>query len=269
MKKFLVLGFLGLMCACTTVDSGYEAPIVSYGETDMTKVLGEGVHWGLSYLWVDTPDYEIRNKPLIVKSIYFDNNNMKLPVTIAIYYNPIKGKTNYLHKNVGPDYQNDKLKALIDGALAKTIPQYSAEDLNIKDKAIAEKAILRLLQAEAKKIYVEVTDVQFSHVGIPDEVAEQAKRTAVQIGKNELATKMEAEKVSIAKAKVAEAQGNYDAGILNAKTQDLLSQPRMLEKLKIDNERIMWEGFKEHGHSPFGENNIFGQTNPTMLLNRK
>ena len=271
MKKFLALAFLGAtMFACTTVDSGYEAPIVSYGETDMTQTLGEGVHWGLSYLWIDTPDYNIRNQTMVISETYFDNNNMKLPVKVTVYYNPVKGKTNYLHKNVGPDYEEVKLKALIEGALAKVIPQYTAQDLNIKSRSDAEASIKKILQTEAKKIYVDVTDVQFSKVGIPGAVSQLAEETAVQIGKNELAEKMEAEKISLSKAKVAEAQGNYDAGVLNAKTQDLLSQPRMLEKLRLDNEKIMWEGYAEHGHSPFGSNNWFGMTgNPTVMLNKK
>ena len=67
------------------------------------------------------------------------------------------------------------------------------------------------------------------------------------------------------------AQGNYDAGVLNAKTQDLLSQPKMLEKQRIDNERIMWEGYAKTGKSPFGENNIFGGANgnnPMLMLQR-
>lgn len=103
---------------------------------------------------------------------------------------------------------------------------------------------------------------------IPNGISQLAEQTAVQIGRNELASKKEAEQVSLAKAKVAEAQGNYDAGILNAKTKDLLSQPKMLQLQQIENERIMWEGFKVHGKSPFGQNNIFGNSNPNLLLNR-
>lgn len=81
----------------------------------------------------------------------------------------------------------------------------------------------------------------------------------------------EAEQVALAKAKVAAAQGDYDAGVLNAKTQDLLSQPKMLEKQRIDNERIMWTGYAKTGKSPFGENNIFGgsgNSTPMLMLQR-
>jgi regulator of protease activity HflC (stomatin/prohibitin superfamily) len=274
MRKIIIIGALVLaagLTSCTTVESGHEAPIVAWGgETDMNQTLGEGIHYGISYLWNDTPEYLIRNTTVTIKDKYYDAGDMETPVTVTVYYNPIKGKTNYLHKNVGPDYLESRLTPLIQGALAKVIPQYTAQNLNKVSRAEAEKKIKEILQKETPKIYIAVTDVQFSKVGIPDAVAELAKETAVQVGRNELAEKLEAEKVSLAKAQVAEAQGNYDAGVLNAKTKDILSQPKMLEMMRIENERLMWEGFKKHGHSPFGENNIFGTSqSPTLLLQKK
>jgi len=274
MKKFLLLNCvltLSMLVSCTSVDSGHEAPVISWGgETDMNQTLGEGIHYGLNYIWDETPEYEIRNQTITIADKYYDANDMELPVTVTVYFNPIKGKTNYLHKNVGPDYKDIKLTPIIKGALAKVIPQYSAQNLNRTSRGVAEKKIKEILLKESPKIYIEVTDVQFSKVGIPFAVAELAKETAVQIGRNELAEKLEAEKVSLAKAKVAEAQGDYDAGVLNAKTKDILSQPKMLEMMRIENEKIMCEGFKAHGQSPFGENNIYGSNqNPTLLLQRK
>lgn len=271
MKRFFGLAVAVLMMtSCTSVDSGFEAPVVSYGgETDMTSTLGEGMHYGFNFLWDSTPDYEIRNQALTIKDTYFDANDMELPVTVTVYFNPIKGKTNYLHKNVGPDYKDGKLRPIIAGALAKVIPQYSAQNLNKVSRAEAEKKLKAILTNESPKIYIEVTDVQFSKVGIPSAVANLAKETAVQIGRNELASKLKAEKVARAEAQVAEAQGNYDAGVLNAKTKDILSQPKMLEMMKIENERIIAEGFKIHGKSIYGTNNYFGASAPVILKNLK
>ena len=45
----------------------------------------------------------------------------------------------------------------------------------------------------------------------------------------------------------------------------------MLEKQRIDNERIMWTGYAKTGKSPFGENNIFGgsgNSTPMLMLQR-
>lgn len=260
MKKVFGLSLtVLLLTACTGVDSGFESPIISYGgETDMTQVLSEGMHYGINYIWDDTPEYEIREQTMTIEDTYFDNNDMSTPVTVVIYFNPIKGKTNYLHKNVGPDYSHTKLDPIARGALAKVIPHYTAQDLNKNKRDEAEIKLKEILAKEANTIYVNIARVQFTKVGIPAAVAKIAQETAVQIGRNELASKKEAQKISEGKAKVAEAQGNYDAGVLNAKTKDIMSSPKMLEMMRIENERIMAEGYKLHGKSFYGTNNIFG-----------
>lgn len=59
------------------------------------------------------------------------------------------------------------------------------------------------------------------------------------------------------------------AAVLKAQAKDLLSQPKMIELQRVENERIMWEGYKAHGKSPFGEHNIFGGDKmPSLLLNK-
>lgn len=270
MKRFLGLVVFFMIASCTSVDSGFEAPIVSYGgETNMTTTLGEGMHYGLNYIFDSTPDYEIRNQTLTIEDTYFDKNDMEVPVIVTVYYNPQKGKTNYLHKNIGPDYKESRLTPILKGSLAKVIPQYSAQNLNKISRAEAEKTLKRILIVEAGKIYIDVTEVQFTKVGIPKAVAKLATETAVQIGRNELASKKEEEQKNLANAKIAEAKGNYEAGVLNAKTKDILSQPKMLEMMRIENERILAEGYKAHGKSIYGTNNYFGASAPVILKNLK
>src|SRR5690606_9393646 len=95
-KILLITLSLFLTISCTSVDSGFEAPIVSFGgETNMSKTLGEGLHWGFNYLWDETPEYEIREQTLALEEVYFDKNDMKTPIGVTVYFNPIKGKTNY------------------------------------------------------------------------------------------------------------------------------------------------------------------------------
>lgn len=277
MKKLLLLGVMSLalsstLTSCTTVETGHEAAVISWGgQTDMSETLTEGVHWGFGYLFNDTEEYVVREQTYNYAITLNDRNDMKTPVEVVVYYQPQKGKVNKLHSLVGPDYKDEKLKAFISSVVGKVIPQYTAQEINKTKRSEVEHKLTQLLDQEAKAIYVNVPRVNFTKVGIPGAVSELAEQTAVQLSRNELATKKEAEQTALAKAKVAEAQGNYDAGVLNAKTQDLLSQPKMLEKQRIDNERIMWEGYAKTGKSPFGENNIFGGTgsgNPMLMLQR-
>ena len=89
-------------------------------------------------------------------------------------------------------------------------------------------------------------------------MAKLAEETSVQEGRNKLAEKKEAEQVALAKARVAEAQGEYDAAKLQAKTKDILSQPKMLKLMELDIEKTYAEGYLKHGHSKYGDNNVFG-----------
>ena len=277
MKNLFKIGLFAIIMSltatsCTSVGTGEEAAIVSYGgQTNMSQTLPEGLHWGLNYLWDNTVPYVVREQTYNYSVQLNDKNDMTTPVELVVYFQAQKGKVNRIHSLVGQDYKDEKLKAFIASVVGKVIPQYAAQDINKFKRAEVEQKITQLLAKEAAAIYVNVPRVNFTKVGIPAGVEKVATAIAVQLSNNTLAEKKEAEQVALAKAKVAQAQGDYDAGVLNAKTQDLLSQPKMLEKQRIDNERIMWSGYAKTGKSPFGENNIFGGatgSNPILMLQR-
>lgn len=69
------------------------------------------------------------------------------------------------------------------------------------------------------------------------------------------------------KEKVARAQGDYEAALLEAKTKEALSQPKMLELYRAETERT----WAEKGVSPYGTNNtiIVGKPDQNLLLNLK
>ena len=265
---FMLLMVVLFAVSCTTIDTGHEAPIVSWGgKTNMERTLNEGVHYGLNYLWDKTPEYDVREQTVTYDVTLNDKNDMETPVSVVVYFKPISGKTNYLHSLVGKDYVDAKLTPFISSAVGKVIPQYSAQEINKFSREQVERDIVNILKDNASAIYVEIIRVNFTKVTIPRTVAKLAEQTAEQIAKNELASKKEEEQVNLAKARVAAAQGEYEAAQLEAKTRDILSQPKMLEMQRIDNERIMWEGYAKTGKSPFGENNIFGEV-PMIIKNK-
>jgi regulator of protease activity HflC (stomatin/prohibitin superfamily) len=63
--------------------------------------------------------------------------------------------------------------------------------------------------------------------------------------------------------KVALAKGNYEAALYDAKTKEILSQPKLLELYRAETERV----WAEKGKSPYGQNNVFGSTSG-IFLNR-
>lgn len=247
-----------LLTSCATVDSGHKGVKVSWGgETDLEHVYPEGMDAGLNWIFDDMVEYDVREKTMTHKFEFNDANNMTTTVELALDYrlNPLK--VNLLHSQI-TDVETKIIKTL-KSAGKEVVPQYSAVDLNKHKRTEAEEKLSKIISEELPDFYVEFRRIQMTDVDIPQKVAELAEQTAVQIGKNELASKKKAEQEFLADAKVAEAQGNYDAAILNAKTKDLLSQPKMIELQRVENEKLMWEGFKQHGKSPYGNNNVFGE----------
>lgn len=72
-----------------------------------------------------------------------------------------------------------------------------------------------------------------------------------------VAAQAEAEKL------VAVAKGKFEAAEYEAREKELLSQPKLLDLYKAETERI----WAQSGVSPYGTNNVFGQTSG-ILLNR-
>lgn len=256
-KLFFLALAIFTITSCTTVDSGHKGVEVSWGgETNLNTIYPEGMNGGLHWVWDDMIEYDVRQKTMVQKFEFNDKNNMVTNVELSLDYNLDASKVNLLHMQI-TDVETKIIKTL-KSAGKEVVPQYSAVELNITKRVEAEAALAKALSTELPEFYIQFARVQMTDVDIPTPVAALAEQTAVQIGRNELASKKEAEQVALAKAKVAEAQGNYDASILNAKTKDLLSQPKMIELQKVENERIMWEGYAKHGNSPYGNNNMFG-----------
>jgi len=265
MKNSIVLLLFIALIGCTSVDPGHKGVEVSWGgKTNMSTVYSEGMSMGLHWMFDDLVEYDVREKTLVKKFEFNDKNNMLTPVQISIDYKLQGNNVNKIHSTIGKDQLDMKILTTLSSAAKEVIPQYSAVELNLGKRDIAEKAILAILQAEFPDFYVDCSRVRITDVDIPKAVADLAEQTAVQLGRNELASKKEAEQVALAKAKVAESQGNYDASQLDVKTKQLMSQPAVLELYQAETERI----WAQKGVSPYGSNNVFG-TVPGLLLNRK
>lgn len=257
MKKLIYLLLAIATISCTSVNSGHKGVEVSWGgKTNMDQVYPEGMHYGLNWIFDDMVEYDVKEHTATHKFQFNDKNDMRVDVTIALDYKLVPDKVNFIHSTITDI--DTKISTSLSSAAKETVPQYSAVELNKHKREAAELNLSAILSKELPEFYVEFKRIRITDVDIPDGISKLAEETAVQIGKNELASKKEAEQVALAKARIAEAEGEYQASILQAKTRDILSQPKMLELQRVENERIMWEGYKAHGHSPFGNNNMYG-----------
>lgn len=261
MKQFILILFAGLVFTqCTTVDSGSKGVEVSWGgETNMTEIYPEGVHYGLHWLVDDMIEYDCREKTVVEKLEFNDLNSMSTPVEIAVDYSYDPAKVNRLHTQIADI--DAKLNKTIKSAAKEVIPSYSAVDLNLHKRQEAEARLGKILAEEFPAFFCKFARVQITDVDLPKEVAAQATKTAEQIGKNKLAAEMKSEQEGKAAALVAIAKGRYEAAQYDAKSAELLSTPSNL-KLKELEVQMKWA---ENGVSPYGENNVFGGQTPTIF----
>lgn len=254
MKKSIAFAMAAaILTSCTTVDSGHKGVEVSWGgETNKNMVYPEGMDVGLHWVWDDMVEYDVREKTLTQKFEFNDKNSMVTQVELALDYRLDPAKVNLLHSEI-TDVETKIIKTL-KSAGKEVVPQYSAVELNITKRAEAEALLGKVIAEELPEFYVEFARIQMTDVDIPKAVADLAEQTAVQLGRNELASKKEAEQKNLAAAKVAKAKGDYEAAEFDVKTKDLMSQPKLLALYMAETERV----WAEKGVSPYGSNNVFG-----------
>lgn len=262
MKNKLVIFVVGLFifASCTSVESGHKGVRVEWGgATDMSQVYPEGMYTGISWLWDDMLEYDVRENTTVMNLAFNDKNDMLTNIVVAVDWNLDPDKVNVFHKEV-KDLQI-KIEKSISSAAKEVVPQYGAVDLNKNARVEAEEKLKKILTDEFSSFYVQFKRANFTDIDIPEGISKLAEETAVQIGRNQLAEKKEAEQIALAKAKVAEAQGNYEAELLNDKTKALQSKPQYLELFKAQTDR-MWA---EKGVSPWGINNVFGTSSTAVI----
>lgn len=261
MKKVLLVLVAALtIVSCTTVDSGHKGVEVSWGgETNMSLVHPEGMNGGFHWIFDNMIQYDVREKTMVEKFEFNDKNNMLTGVEIALDYNLNPSKVNQLHVGIN-DYETKILKTLKSTA-KEVVPQYSAIELNITKRNEAEEKLAKILSEELPEFFIEFARVQMTDVDIPMAVSALAEQTAKQIGKNELATKMKAEKESLAEAQIAEAKGKFEAAEFDFKRKELLSDPKLL-KLKQIEVDMQWA---KKGVSKYGNNNMFGVQGASVI----
>lgn len=239
--------------SCTTVDSGHAGVEVSWGgETNMKAVYNEGMSTGLHWIWDDMIEYDVREKTLVRTFEFNDKDNMVTKVELSLDYKLDRTKVNFIHKEIS-DIETKILKTL-KSAGKEVVPQYSAIELNITKRNEAESKLANIIAEELPEFYVTFARLQMTDVDIPLAVSQLATETAVQLGRNELAKKKEAEQTALAKAAVAKSKGLFEASEYDVKTKKLMSQPAVLRLYEAETDR-KWA---EKGVSRYGNNNVFG-----------
>ncbi len=235
--------------ACTSVGSGRKGVEVSWGgKTNLEKVYSEGLVWGVNWIWDDMVEYDVREKTMVEKFEFNDKNNMLTGVELSLDYNLNPEKVNLLHVRIN-DFETKIVKTLKSSA-KEVVPQYTASELNLTKRQEAEDKLSTILSEELPEFYIDFARVQLTDVDIPSQIAKTAEATAKQLELNKLALE-----------KAQEAENNFKAAEWDAKTKDVLSQPKMLKLYELE----LQEKWIQKWDGSFGDNNVFGAEGTSIL----
>lgn len=255
MKKlfYLLIGVL-LLTSCTTVDSGHKGVKISWGgKTDMTKIYPEGMDSGVSWIWNSMEEYDCREQTMTLSGEFLDYDGLDTHIEVILYYAPDPATVNQLHQKIGPDYET-RLAGIFKSGVKTVVAQHQALKLNREERDIAEKKMGTVLDEKLHSMYLLFKRVEITDVDLPDKISNMIVAAKEQDEKNNLAEKKELEQKYLAEAQIARAKGEYEAAVFDAKTKDILAQPKILKLKELE---IQMEWAKK-GISPYGNNNVFG-----------
>jgi regulator of protease activity HflC (stomatin/prohibitin superfamily) len=266
---FLLVGTMFISCA--DVNNGERGVVYRPygGGLDKDNVYEEGTVFGISWLWNDMIEYNVRQQTMHVEVQLLDKNSMDVPVTMSVLLRPIPSKIGYLHEDKGLDYLESFCLPVATGVLKDVVGTYTAQELvtSARDKAQLE------IQTKLSSIYatnhIQCDGVIITDIDLPDAITKAIEAKQVQEERNLFSEKKRTEEVNLAAAAVAKAEGAAKVKVIEAKAQAeyirsvqsaLATSPQYVELEKVK----QWKG-------DFGTGNVFGGGMPfiNVLSNSK
>ncbi|MDP2667346.1 MAG: prohibitin family protein [Nitrosopumilaceae archaeon] len=244
----IALIVIGVITAASVkiVDSGHRG-VLLYWSAVNTAVppLQEGLHFVTPFA-NEVINIEVRTLKVDRSTTSASKDLQTVSTTVTVNYRPSPESVHHLYQNLGLDYQNRIIQPAIDETVKQITAKYNAEELITKRplvKSDIEEAIRERLNAfNILTDVISITDFQFSPLfaqAIESKV--EAEQNALR-AENDLrriqveAQQREAQAQGVAKANIAEAQGEAEAiRIIN---EALAQNPNYLEWLKAQR----WDG---------------------------
>ncbi len=228
------------------VDAGHRGVLLHWGavETNVPP-LGEGLHFVTPFA-DDVINMEVRTLKYVQSTTAETNDLQTVTTTVTVNYHPSKESVHLLYQDLGPDYENRVIQPAIEETVKQVTATYNAEELITKRplvKADIEQSIIdRIHGFRVTTEVVSITDFKFSTtfsnaVEAKVEAEQKALEAENQLRRIQVEAKQqEAISQGIAKANIAEAEGEAEA--INIINDALAQNPQYLEWLKTQR----WDG---------------------------
>lgn len=228
------------------VDAGHRGVLLHWNAVDLTSPpLEEGLHFVVPFQ-DQVVNMEVRTL-LFVKGTASASKDLQTVTTeVTVNFAPDPNSINILYKEVGLNYQNRIIAPAVEEVVKQVTANYNAEELITKRAQVKNdiefEITKRLNIFNIQTQVISITDFQFSDLfsrAIESKVEAEQK---AQKAENDLirieveARQAEAQAIGIAKANIAQAEGEAEAiRVINAA---LASNPEYLDWLKTQ----AWDG---------------------------
>ncbi|MBS1268297.1 MAG: hypothetical protein MAG458_01026 [Nitrosopumilus sp.] len=244
----VLLIIIGVVVASAVqiVDAGHRGVLLHWNAVDTNVLpLEEGLHFVTPFA-DSIVQMEVRTLKYVKSTSSASKDLQTVSTAVTVNYHPAPNSVHTLFKEVGMDYENRIIQPAIEEVVKQVTANYNAEELITKrpqvKSDIESEIISRLNNYNVITEVVSITDFQFSTLfaqAIESKVEAEQKAFKAE---NDLlrieveARQHEAQAQGIAKANIAEAQGEAEA--IRVINNALSNNPHYLEWLKTQ----AWDG---------------------------
>ncbi|MFB5608279.1 MAG: prohibitin family protein, partial [Candidatus Nitrosomaritimum yanchengensis] len=226
--KALVLGaiiliIIGVVVSASVqiVDAGYRGVLLHWSAVDtIAPPLDEGLHFVVPFQ-DSVVNMEVRTLKFVKDTSSASRDLQTVSTEVTVNYRPSPNSVNTLYKEVGLDYESRVIQPAVEEVVKQVTARYNAEELITKRplvKADIEQEITtRLSVYNINTDVISITDFQFSPLfaqAIESKVEAEQKALKAENDLRRIeveARQLEAQAVGLAKANIAEANGEAEA----------------------------------------------------------
>jgi len=193
-----------------------------------------------------------------------DGATFGLDVSINLQLQRSRAADLFIKYRVGmEDLINTRVRTIVRKELLDNAVGFASDSL-LQHRNVYESEVTKTLTKSLEKEGFTLNNIAILKMALPAsyKAAIERKIAVLQETATIISQTKQAEQTAL--KKVALAKGNYEAAQYDAKTKEILSQPKLLELYRAETER-KWA---EKGVSPYGSNNVFGGAS-NILLTRK
>lgn len=157
---------------------------------------------------------------------------------------------------------NTRVRTIVRKELLDNAVSFASDSL-LQHRNVYEANVTKTLALSLEKEGFTLNNIAILKMALPPSYKKAIERKIAVLQETATIVSQTKQAEQTALKKVALAKGNYEAAIYDAKTKEILSQPKLLELYKAETDRI----WAQKGASPYGSNNVFGNASG-ILLNR-